>query len=173
MLWRTHVTGGLLAGIGLAQISGIQGVESVSILAGSALGALLPDVDSPYSTIGRKFPLLAWTIKWTAGHRGIFHSLLMAGIITAGFSVYNLHLGLGICIGYLSHLMLDSLNREGTPLLWPLEKRFAVPLVSVGGMMEKLVVFPVLAVACLFAVYQQLPSIPPIFNSYFTRLLGG
>lgn len=144
-----------------------------SVLAGSALGALLPDIDSPYSTIGRRLPLLAWTIKWTIGHRGIFHSLLMAGLIGAGISVFNLWFGAGIAIGYISHLLLDSLNKEGVPLLWPSDKRISIPLISVGGIIERMVVFPALISICLYVIYQLLPSAPNVYHGYFARLLGG
>lgn len=73
MLWRTHFLFG--ASVGLLVSSGDPGSAAAS--AGIAgVSALLPDLDSPDSRLGRLVPVVSWLLKTTVGHRGPLHSLL-------------------------------------------------------------------------------------------------
>lgn len=145
MLWRTHFLFG--ASVGLLVSSGDPGSAAAS--AGIAgVSALLPDLDSPDSRLGRLVPVVSWLLKTTVGHRGPLHSLL------AVVGVYLLALVLLppvaplVAAGYFSHLVADSLNPQGVPWLWPLRVRLGLPFVQTGGLLERLVLVPSMVVLC-------------------------
>ncbi|MQL53613.1 hypothetical protein GFC01_15345 [Desulfofundulus thermobenzoicus] len=50
--------------------------------------------------------------------------------------------------GYLSHLIMDSMNPQGVPCLWPFKKHISLPLVETGNLLEKVVVSPALLLLC-------------------------
>ncbi|MDQ0287753.1 inner membrane protein [Desulfofundulus luciae] len=156
MLWRTHFLGGAAAGLLLA---GHTDLKTMAVSAGIAgVVALLPDLDDPHSKLGRLVAPASWAVKVTVGHRGPLHSFLGAGVMTllaafvlrfwyAHAYVYS-HLVPLIMIGYLSHLVMDSLNPQGVPWLWPVKTHLRVPLVQTGGILERVVVMPIMLVLC-------------------------
>ncbi|MBO0745105.1 MAG: metal-dependent hydrolase [Candidatus Dormibacteraeota bacterium] len=89
------------------------------VVAGAVLGSLLPDLDSPHSTVGR------W-LHLPLRHRGPLHSLLAAAI--AALVAWLVLRGpwrlaaVGLAIGYVAHLLADSLTGR-VPLLWPARLR--------------------------------------------------
>lgn len=73
------------------------------------IGAILPDADHRNTLQGKIIPL--WLIF---RHRGFIHSLpamLLFGLITACF--FGAHNGLGLMIGFFSHLFLDAMTPSG------------------------------------------------------------
>lgn len=107
----THLAAGIAAA---ALVPGL----SLATGAGIIVGSILPDVDKSTSLIGRRVPFLPRLLK----HRGVTHSLLVAGLL------YPLNPGL--CLGCGIHLVLDMMNPEGVPLLWPIPISFRVPLLN-------------------------------------------
>jgi inner membrane protein len=114
----------------------------------AALGALVPDIDNARSTLGRRMGIVSREIQKHAGHRTIFHSLvgllLTAAVMWAvqqGVALALLRLGwphtaealfanvalFGLLVGYLLHLIADSLTLGGVPWLWPSHERFGFP----------------------------------------------
>ena len=105
---------------------------SVEGLAAAAAGSLLPDIDTPTSSVGRPFfPLARW-INEKLGHRTATHGLLGAllfGLAVAGLEALARASGplapdgspLAVCLtlGYLSHVLIDTLNKTGVELFWP------------------------------------------------------
>ena len=185
MNYKTHVLGGAIIGLTLAASrygtpeSEMEVLRLIAVTGASAVGALLPDIDEPSSTLGKNARLISGTIKAVAGHRGFFHSplalillwLLLEKVpqsskgswfpmfliwaipvlalvvswqkhhhiswsttvflfsivlwIYQGYgneALYSL-IAAGVMLGYLSHLLLDSLNRAGIPLFYPFTKR--------------------------------------------------
>jgi inner membrane protein len=114
---------------------------STVLIAGVALGSLLPDIDEPKSKVGRKAPILSHGIKLFFGHRGITHTLL-ASIIVGSLLFYFSKgfpspLAIGLTIGYLFHILEDALSIEGVPLLFPITKKhFGIPIYRTGGLRE-------------------------------------
>lgn len=83
-------------------------------------------------------------------HRGPTHSLaaaLAAGLLAslvplAWGSGPSPPLGLGVWLGYLSHLALDLLNMSGIQILWPFRRkaiRLRWPRVRVGSLGERVI----------------------------------
>jgi inner membrane protein len=148
MLWRTHFIGGVLAGTGAALL-----LRSDPLLFAGVAGfaSLLPDLDSPKSFVGRKVWPVSAGVDYTLGHRGPLHSLLGAALACAGsfFALKALHLNLlllcAVAVGYISHLLLDALNPQGVPLLWPCKKRLGVPLCQTGSWPERITFYPLAA----------------------------
>lgn len=56
--------------------------------------------------------------------------------------------------GYISHILADILNPAGVPLLWPIKKRFRVPLIRTGSFAEKML-FAVMTIF-IFAKIEQI-----------------
>lgn len=207
MLGPTHRIGGIAAGalitLSIETVLHIQLKDPILFasiaMAGGAIGSLIPDIDSPTSTLGRRIKPVSKAISGTLGHRGGTHTILawilfsiftiMVGnelesylsssgdlkklvvfatvnsfiMVSSGLFLlnsmpikhakkevrqyklyiilvivaitfyltkeYNMDmLGyiqvylLGVNIGYLSHIILDMITREGVPLFRPLFK---------------------------------------------------
>jgi len=133
MLWYTHAIAGATAGA-LA----FKGTDNLVLTAGiCAVSALLPDIDLPASKVGGDHRAVSKTINFIFGHRTITHSLLGLGIFMALFNLFipQKYLQM-IAVGYISHLVTDMLNPAGIPIFWPIGKRFSIPLIRTGGVLE-------------------------------------
>lgn len=108
MTGKTHALAGACAALALQA----TGAEVVMV----AFGALLPDVDSAQSIVGKH----AKTFAKILPHRGPTHSIIMLVLST----FVNPWLGLGV----LTHLVLDMMTAAGIKLLWPWEKKIRFPL---------------------------------------------
>lgn len=126
------------------------------------IGGLLPDIDTATSDIWDKVrggSFLAKIVKpFIGGHRMISHSLismcivgtLLKYILAAIGTVLIVDMDIiwwSIMIGYLSHLIADSLTIEGVPWFLPLRVRIGFPpirslRIKTGGAMENILVFP-------------------------------
>ena len=53
-----------------------------------------------------------------------------------------------IAAGYISHLLIDSINPQGVPWLWPVKTHFQVLLVQTGGLCEHTVVTQAMLIIC-------------------------
>lgn len=95
------------------------------VIMGSLIGGIFPDIDNPDSSMGHlSRPLSSiigkigkFTGKTGVNHRGIFHDI---AIYIAGLVLSYLYFPpiIGFFIGAISHLMLDSLNPMGVPVLF-------------------------------------------------------
>lgn len=110
----THLAIGLGAGLIMKDTLGFWGV----IMTG--LGSLLPDLDHPRSTLGRRiFGASTLGLK----HRGWMHSLVGLIIFATLFAAINSKLVPGITFGYFLHLLADTLNPAGIPWLYPISRK--------------------------------------------------
>lgn len=137
------------------------------------MGGLAPDLDDSTSEFWQKFPAGTFIGRLLhpliGGHRLISHSIL--GLVIIGWIVHYL-LGLAsttflinmtiiwwsFIIGYLSHLLMDSLTVEGVPLFFPIPIRLGfLPLKSLrlktGGLVENFFIFPSLLVLNCYLFY--------------------
>lgn len=158
MLWRTHLLAGVAAGLFLAGPH--AGLQTAAVSAGmSGAAALLPDLDDPHSKVGRCVPLLSRTIKKAVGHRGPLHSLPGAAVVSlpaAFLALRFMHAYVPVPVdpflllpaGFISHLVMDSFNPQGVPWFWPVKKHFRVPLVHTGGLLEHVLVTPLMLIIC-------------------------
>jgi inner membrane protein len=91
-------------------------------------GALLPDLDSRQSYIGRVLPFLSAPIEHWVGHRTLSHSLL-AQLALGALAWWTLPFGyfLALLAGWLSHSWIDMLNPSGVAWFWPSRARCVLP----------------------------------------------
>ncbi|MCF7798741.1 metal-dependent hydrolase, partial [Candidatus Woesearchaeota archaeon] len=115
MQGRTHLLAGLL--IGFFFFSFVDTIlHSFIVLFLAVVGSLLPDIDTTTSLLGRRVKIIGFLFK----HRGFFHSLLFAFLITLivvelSSPVFGMAFGLGV----FSHLLLDAITKEGLSF-WPI-----------------------------------------------------
>ncbi len=114
-------------------------------------GTLLPDIDTAKSTIGKRIRPVSRVLEFIAGHRGLLHSL-------AGWLVFAIPIGalgtgalLPFTLGYVSHLLLDSLTPTGVQYLYPLKYRIRGSI-RTDSLAERLVFLLFLGMA-LYLVY--------------------
>lgn len=148
MNYKAHETGGILFGIVIFILVGpillgafkddefIAVVTFVALLGGSFIGSLLPDLDQPSSKISCSLGIITKGISKTLnklfGHRGFTHTIwfafICAAILVPGYSLFNFYpvnivytgFIVGILIGVVSHLCLDSLTEGKIKPLYPL-----------------------------------------------------
>lgn len=118
LIGLTHLAFGLLVSqiLQKSKLVRIRPLEVIFLLA----GALFPDIDMPFSFIGRIFGSLSFKLNEKVGHRSATHSLFTLGhLALAWLLTFNLPILL-FTIGYASHILLDLFNKMGVKLLWPL-----------------------------------------------------
>lgn len=140
MMVGTHILAGVAAWSGVEWLDGhMAGPEG---LMAAALGSLLPDIDHPKSWLGRRIRPVSLLISKIFGHRGITHSLLaVIGCLLCLRFIGKANFATAVMVGYLSHLLCDSLTKRGVPLLWPWRRPFGFRFMQTGGFGESLVGF--------------------------------
>jgi len=152
MRTHTHASFGILFILGIGLLVGITLNRAIAILA--IIGALLPDIDTPKSILGRFLRPLAAYIERKAGHRQATHSLLavlILGLITMPLMYANLFCWIALFLGYLSHLLIDTVNKSGVPLFYPSSIRAVMPKpekwrIAVGTKAETIVFIIILII---------------------------
>lgn len=124
------------------------------ILLSFALGAVLPDIDSENSTIGKYIKPISRSIP----HRTITHTI-WAVLLIAGFAWYfeSVYL-LALAFGYSLHIAEDSFSQQGIRWFYPIPamkpKRWKFPFAyETGGFGESLLFIAAIAVHVLCAGY--------------------
>ncbi len=110
------------------------------------MGSLVPDIDSPFSSLGRNFRPFSWFFR----HRGFFHTIFPGLVFSVLFLPFGVINAASFLAGFISHLLLDSLTRKGVrPFLFG--KRFKGPLSS-GGVVEMLLLIILLLLNLYFVI---------------------
>jgi inner membrane protein len=137
MMGKTHIAIGITVGTLLSYQYNLDLSSQLGMVGAAALGSLLPDLDSPVSTLGKLLPINPLRILH---HRGPLHSAL---ILIALMGIY-LSTGqlwqLGLFVGYASHLFADALTLKGIPLFYPIKINFRlcpIPIFT-GGIVDYL-----------------------------------
>jgi len=127
MKWYTHV---VFAGLIVLLLKFDFLMSLVALFA-----SLIADMDTPKSKIGEKVKVLSWILNKIFGHRKLFHSLIFAGILSAVIWIFSFKIAFAFFIGYLSHLVIDCLNKEGIMIFYPLKLKFK-GFIKTGGILE-------------------------------------
>lgn len=144
-------------------------------LGANMIGGLAPDLDEPTAKLWKRLPagsIVSQIVKpLLGGHRMISHSFV--GIFVIGYLVNWLleHIGTivlvdmnivwwAFMIGYVSHLLIDTITKEGVPWLFPLPFRIGFPpfkfmRVTTGEITEKAIIFPGLMVGIGYLIYNN------------------
>lgn len=151
---RTHVLGGVAAGVAIQYFAGdhLTVLETSMYYSSCVIGSWLPDICHPQSKIGRKVPIFSWLISSTFGHRTITHSWLMILAFTFLFMASNLPAALtyGLLIGVASHLVLDAFTDQGIQFLWPFPVRVRFPLHTSTGSLGEMITAAALLIATIY-----------------------
>jgi len=152
-------------GLGAAR-GGMPWPAATAYLLAALVGGVAPDLDKP-----RSFWARLLSEGMLGGHRHLSHSL--AGLALAGALSWGALalaaplltfpaglLWLGFVAGYLSHLMMDSLTRDGVPWLYPWQVYLGLPpfpnwRIRTGGWLEQFVVTPGLLTLIGWLGYRQ------------------
>jgi inner membrane protein len=138
------------------------------------VGGIAPDIDQPTAPFWRNLPVGKYLgkifDKLLGGHRFISHSLI--GLALFGFLFHTLldflhpimllvnigYVWWSFVIGILSHLVIDSLTKEGVPWLLPLPYKFGLPpfkswRITTGKWVETWVLFPFIIILDLWLAF--------------------
>ncbi len=97
------------------------------------IATYLPDIDSRYSTLGRK--KINRILQVFTKHRGIIHSYTFLLTITLFFVLFLPVAALGFFLGYSLHLLADSFTKDGIRPFYPL-KAISKGMIKTGGKVE-------------------------------------
>jgi len=171
MMGTTHAAFALLCYYIIAYLGGLP-FNAPMVLTLLVVGSLLPDIDHPRGFLARQSYLFRRTsrgIRKFVTHRGIVHSLLAALIATAVVWVvatfYHWETLVVACffLGFISHLVADSLNPAGIKWLQPFSKVKVKDGIRTGSFLEKLF-FSVTVVIILIILYPE--YFPEISSSF-------
>ena len=144
MLFRTHLAVALLISLILLYFN----LNLVFIVI-FTIAALLADIDSPASKIGKRFKF----VNYLFAHRGFFHSLFALLIFTILLSFVDYLLALAFFCGYFLHLLLDSFTRQGIFIFFPFSTKRSKGRIKVGSLLENLLFFVVLFLVIVLLVF--------------------
>ena len=187
MTARTHDA---IAFASLVTVAAFYPPESVNLatvivsIVGADIGALIPDMDGAGNRLwdllpsGRNLGKILRRIFYK--HRTLSHSLigfvviynLLDWVLFKYLNSTFLDPGIilaSIMIGYLSHLLADSVTEEGIPLLFPLRINFGIPpirkmRVKTGKWFENLVVYPAVWIYLIWFVASNQEKLIKILN---------
>lgn len=181
MTGRTH---DLAAFTALNLVIATQPIPEVSLptifiaFGANMIGGLAPDIDQSTSNFWdniRGGNVLARLISpLLGGHRFISHSILGLVIfaflsqwilnLLSSFLIVDMNIvWISFMIGYISHLITDTLTRDGVPYFFPIPLRFGIPpfkflRIKTGGFIEKSLFFPLLLIANGYLFYTFYPK---------------
>jgi inner membrane protein len=187
MTARTH---DLAAISTLAVVFATTSISAISLstvilcIFSNLIGGIAPDIDQPTAPLWRNLPVGKYLgkvfDKMLGGHRFISHSIV--GLVLFGFLFHLLlvflhpimrHVNIdyvwkAFLIGMASHLVMDTLTKEGVPWLLPLPFKFGFPpikawRITTGKWVETWVVFPLILVIDAYLAFH--------FNHHIVYLL--
>lgn len=149
MKFRTHLIFSFLIGILIINYFNIQNkIVFVAIL---LIASALPDIDSYKSKLGKKIKPISFLINIFLGHRGIFHSPFLLILISMLIAIINQEIASAFFVGYLSHLILDSLTPEGVMFFYPFSKKRTKGPIRTGSLFEN-IFFILLLILCFYMI---------------------
>jgi inner membrane protein len=170
MIARTHDVAAITA-LGIIYI--LMPAETITLstaiiaVIANLVGGVTPDIDQPTAPLWRNLPVGKYFgklfEKMSGGHRFITHSLI--GMAILSYLLYllltflhpimgNVNIAVvwgSFVIGIGSHLVMDTLTKEGVPWLLPLPIKFGFPpikslRITTDHWVENWVVFPLLVI---------------------------
>lgn len=171
MKGKAHFKCGLITTAGIAASSFLFNkfnlIECGELILAGTAASLLPDVDISNSILGRKIKPISKLINTLFGHRTLTHSglwLIIWGILIIN-NLNNLFFPfiLGGAIGFLSHLISDTMTRGGVPWAWPLnKKRYHLTNINSGEKDGIFIIMTAILINLIYFVYSS-----GFYNSFF------
>ena len=146
MMFRTHLIFSFLISILIINSFNIQNKTIFIII--MLIASALPDIDCYKSKAGKKIKPLSFLINIFLGHRGIFHSPFLLILISLLIMLVSHEIAAAFFIGYISHLVLDSLTPKGIMFFYPFSKKKIKGFIRTGSLWEN--IFFILLLALCF-----------------------
>lgn len=112
------------------------------------IGSLYPDIDMRGSYISKRYPIIYKYFGSRFRHRSFTHSLIFISLLAYGFNflikstdsnIVFICVSCGFLVGYLSHLVLDLLTKEGIEIFYPITINFSFLPIKTNSKTEKLI----------------------------------
>ena len=120
MIAPTHITfAGFLYLLLLAPVGMSVSLANALLV---VFASVLPDIDTPESTIGRCAPFISRRVERTFGHRTLTHSaagMAALGVLALPLLAFNRECYVCFLAGYASHPFLDTMTSTGVKLFYP------------------------------------------------------
>lgn len=140
MLFKNHILLGIVFFLSLKDF--FPGGNQIVFLSLILLGSIFPDIDEGRSRMNQWSGLLGRIVAFFFKHRGLFHSLLLATVLSALLAYYwDSYYALGLFIGYIAHLAGDAVTLAGIMPLYPFSEYKIKGPMKVGGWWEKIIYF--------------------------------
>lgn len=158
MVKETHIKGGYIFALLALPFINSKFLDGYDILYKSILiavyiyfsylGSLFPDIDMRGSYVSKRYPILYKVMGSKFKHRGFTHSLIFISFLyyifdlLVKFSDNNiafLCLSSGFIIGYISHLCLDMITKEGIQIFYPICINLSLLPIKTGSKSEKII----------------------------------
>ncbi len=121
----------------------------ILVVAGS-----LPDIDHAKSFIGRRLFIISWLVNLFFGHRKFIHSIFFATVLSLVIRIFFGNYWIPFYLGYLGHLFLDSLTKQGLYVFYP--SNFKIHgWIKTNGLMEKVFLL-ILSLANMFYIVKYI-----------------
>jgi inner membrane protein len=148
MLARTHLAFGFLSGLVL--MNSIPTGNIFIFFGLILLGSVLPDIDAENSFIVNKLPWLLKPVSMVTSHRGVFHSLIGA-LLISGIVFYFISrvYGFALFLGYTSHLLIDGFTKMGVNFLHPISDLKLSGFIETGKLTEYVVLIVIIVLILL------------------------
>ncbi|MGL4911220.1 MAG: metal-dependent hydrolase [Romboutsia sp.] len=112
------------------------------------LGSLSPDIDMRGSYISKRYPNIHKKLGSKFKHRGFTHSILFVSFIAflsemlvlyTNDNIVFICLCSGFFVGYISHLLLDLMTKEGIEVFYPVSINFSLLPIKTNSKTEKFI----------------------------------
>jgi membrane-bound metal-dependent hydrolase YbcI (DUF457 family) len=118
----------------------------------AVFSTILPDIDSRFSSIGRK--TISRILQFFTKHRGVIHSFTFMMFLTLIFALFAPVIALPFFLGYALHLIADSFTPAGIRAFYP-SKSMMKGKLKTGGKIE-MMVFSALVAADIFMLLSRI-----------------
>lgn len=136
MMYYTHAVFGIF--IALIAIDIFQIKNKALFILIALFFSIFPDIDESRSRIGRKNKIISRIVSFIFGHRGIFHTIYIPLILFFILNIINFEIAFASVIGYFSHLILDSLTKNGIKPFYPIISKKVNGFFKTNSIVEKL-----------------------------------
>lgn len=142
MMFKTHLAIGALAGILLLKYSQPSHAVLFSLI--FLFAAVLPDIDTTQSVVGRRLWPFSAVLALFVRHRGFLHTVWLPFFVflSAYATEYSI-LGSAFALGWLAHIAADAMTEEGVSFFKPVWNRHFRGFIKTGGKLEYALLFMV------------------------------
>ena len=151
MMFKTHLMFSLLIALLIFKYFNLNPLIFILIL---VLAGSLPDIDHSKSKIGRKLFFISFFVNLIFGHRKLIHSVIFATALSFLIRIFFGEYWIPFYIGYLSHLLLDILTKQGLYPFYPSNFKLN-GFIKTNGLIEKLFL-SILIISNIFLISKYL-----------------